>query len=638
MVIDRRTTMQAQQPKVEEGQGVIMCEIHTNKPCEFYCHAHTGFCCSKCVTNHVKCQIEGQFEALEDIYDKFEKQLGYTLQIIEERVSKIDDERDGQREKLAILETLKANDLQKITKFYEEMKARADELRVKTIAKYEDNFTKIVSKLEEHNSTLDVQRAELNGLKTQALKVKSESELIEAPNARHTHASLNQKAVTHILDGLRDCGKSVKIGYELENLLSKEEIFSDLGALSGQYSAIESQMELFMKQHFADLLESQGNREDRAGFLLQKLQAASAKPKKQRIVPQTATEEKKDMTEEYERVWSEMLPSSVDQSTIIAQIRYNSNEIYTFETKKSKFMPYMLFLDDDCKIPFNINNNCSGYVLNDTTLFLFGGEDASKKDRSTNMVYCGNLLTAKDGKKVAMKEITPMLNARQDFTICRGGDSSLYIISGYDSNKVREMRYLPKCEKLDLKTHKFYEIRDVNYPRSRSAAIYVAEKEFLYLFGGFNDQYTNRYLEKIERYNIKLNDWMTLKYNVLDNLEYSPTINCVAIKASPRELLILGGSRDGEYPSAYWVYDFQKSLLIRSKTKYELTDDITGVVVTHPNGTDKTVSYVFSGNIVNQAYSIKTTGGSLTDPLEFMIDEVKPELLALHGEPTTVTK
>lgn len=57
-----------------------------------------------------------------------------------------------------------------------------------------------------------------------------------------------------------------------------------------------------------------------------------------------------------------------------------------------------------------------------------------------------------------------MLFPRSEFSITTI-QNNIYLISGYNSNYSKELRVIPKCEKFDLKSKGFYEIRDINYPR-----------------------------------------------------------------------------------------------------------------------------------------------------------------------------
>jgi len=59
---------------------------------------------------------------------------------------------------------------------------------------------------------------------------------------------------------------------------------------------------------------------------------------------------------------------------------------------------------------------------------------------------------------------------RSELSVANIGNN-IYLISGYNSNFSKEHRVIPKCEKFDLKTKKFYEIRDINYPRISSGLV-----------------------------------------------------------------------------------------------------------------------------------------------------------------------
>eukprot|EP01017_Pseudomicrothorax_dubius_P013795 TRINITY_DN1620_c0_g1_i19.p1 TRINITY_DN1620_c0_g1~~TRINITY_DN1620_c0_g1_i19.p1 ORF type:complete len:582 (-),score=145.91 TRINITY_DN1620_c0_g1_i19:35-1780(-) len=565
--------------------------------------------------------MEGAFEPLDDIYDKFEKQLCFTIGLIEEKIGNLEDERSTQAEKLAIVETLVTKDIEKITQFFEDMKARADQMKANVLEKYNRNLTTIQSKLQLHSTTLESQIADLSKIRADATELKEESSRIEEFSARQTHAALNRRSVSEFFEALKSHGADVKLGIELDSLMSREETFSDLGTLTVNYSAIESQLELFVRQNFPELCE-QYQGEERNSAILAKLQANS-RPRKQKPIVAPPVEEKID-TSNLTRAFAEVNVTT-SSSEFILQTRFSSNEIYTFQITEQKFIPFQLYTDEECTTPFEIFNNCAATIIDDNYVFFLGGEDPAKKDRSSARVFYGNLKNSRLGpmgkgpQRIHIKEINSMAYARQDFTLCRAGRDSLLVISGYDSNLIREKRFIPKVERLDLAAKKFYELRDVNYPRVKGAATYIAEKEFVYLFAGFNENYINKYIDKIERYNFKLNDWATLKFNILDDVAYSPSMNAVALRAQGQEILVLGGSRDGEPVSDAWVFDYQKMILFRRETAKALRDDILTLPV---QSEDRKNAFLFSGNTVNHVYRLNLGQTDST----FVLSEIKGEL------------
>ena len=96
---------------------------------------------------------------------------------------------------------------------------------------------------------------------------------------------------------------------------------------------------------------------------------------------------------------------------------------------------------------------------------------------------------------------------------------------------------------MDLKTLNTYETRDINYPRTWASAINY-NNQYFYAFGGQNPNYIEKYVDKIEKYLVGANDWITIKYNSAENIKYFPCIKSGVFRHGVNNIIILGGERN----------------------------------------------------------------------------------------------
>jgi N-acetylneuraminic acid mutarotase len=269
------------------------------------------------------------------------------------------------------------------------------------------------------------------------------------------------------------------------------------------------------------------------------------------------------------------------------------------------FETFYLYDSKDFDEPFLIFNNCASIIIKNHLGFLFGGEDPSDKDRSSKRAFCFNLEKKTKDSKIVVYELDEMNYSRQEFTLT-AINNFVYLISGYDSNQLKEKRVIPKCEKFDLKTKKFYEIRDINYPRQWACCLNM-NNTHIYTFNGMNPKYLNTYVEKIEKFIINVNDWVVLKYSLLDNVDYVPSMKSTCFKINENEIVIFGGVREHEILTDYFVFDVKKLVIVKKSEKpimkktdeFQNQNDIILLGNKH---------YFYSGTYVNKIYEVKTIG------------------------------
>ena len=355
-------------------------------------------------------------------------------------------------------------------------------------------------------------------------------------------------------------------------MYNKEEIFSEIGNLSLIYSNVESRLSHFICEHFTGIVSEP---------LQIRIENVTQKPVDEyplnigenldQKIKNIENLKKDDQI--YEESFTRILEEQSEyiMNTMLHQLRYSSNEIYLFDTATKNFYSYELYSSSSFKSPFIIFNNSASIIYKNHLIFIFGGEDPNNKDKTSNRVFCLNIEKKTEDNKVVVYEINRMITPRQEFTLSLVG-SSVYIFAGYDSNRAKEKRVITKCEKLDLKSKKFYEIRDINYPRQWASSINY-NNNHIYLFGGINPGYINTYVEKIEKYIINLNDWSVLKYTILGDFLYNPVIKAAVLKISDNEIVILGGCRDDKISRDYYVLDAKKLMFVKKSEKPLLKED-----------------------------------------------------------------
>lgn len=458
-------------------------------------------------------------------------------------------------EKLIVLDNLKNIDLNSLESFFDEIKKKIDTLKSQAIAAYGTNYNLILKKISQHTQKLQSSTATCTSTlqKLRDLQVNLEK-----------NPELGQFIQMETIDEMAATAKKPvipeRVDEELDRLFSKEEIYSQIGSFSVMLGSLESRLGYFISEHLSKFVSEDG-----------------PVAKKNTVDDQL---NRLDLLKSTTQVFEENLASLLEATSeyadlgrkpILQQVRYSSNELYTFDLEVQLFTTYNLFVDPDFQIPFKIFNNCGTCIWKNQLVFFFGGEDPDDKDKTSNRVFCTNITLKNDKNQLLVKEIPNMLFKRQEFSLSALNDS-IYLISGYDMNLNKERRVIPKCERLHLKSRRFYEIRDINYPRQWSSCV-NHNNTHLYVFAGQNPKYMNNFVEKIEKYMAHLNDWSVLKYTILDNFEYEPAIKMGIFKVAENEIAILGGEREGEAVSDYYVFDIKKYMFMKRRAKFLQEDD-----------------------------------------------------------------
>lgn len=568
---------------------LTQCDLHPSKQLEFFCYAHNTFACSMCICQHVDCQVKGQFAALEIIHQKFLSNRDNILAEHTKKTKQIKESFNQVQDKQTVLDGLQTADLNQIEVFFEEMKKKAEALKQSTIANYKKNFKLITDKVQKRLNSIETSMENFAIIETKLSKMSEDLQSITDVKEKQYNSVFMEKQLDEIKSELQAKPNFSKFGEDLEYLLNKEEVFSELGMLSQNYSNLDTKLLVFMKEQFPDMLLNTtlgGDLEDELTMI--------------------NTEETKKKYLEFEEDIGQVLNAHIFdkpvENPVVHQLRYASNELYTFDTVKGKFSEYMLFTSKDYDEPFILFNNCCSVIVKNHLIFLFGGEDPDNNEKSSKRSFCLNLENKTKDNKVVVYELNEMINPRQEMTVCCVGNY-VYLISGYNSNLYKDKRVIPKCEKFDLKSKKFYEIRDINYPRQWASTINV-DNNHVYTFGGFNPNYLNMNVDKIEKYMVKLNDWVVLKFNILDSVEYTPGIKSAVFRMSETDIVILGGSKEGHYSNDYYIFDIKKLVMVKKTEKNLFKDPDEFTNQNNLLWCDDCVC-LFSGNYANRIYKVR---------------------------------
>jgi len=572
-----------------DKSDLLTCEMHPTKQYEFFCYIHNTFVCSMCICQHVDCQVKGQFAALEIIYQKFLSNKENTFAEFNKKIKMLIENSHQHKDKQLVLEGLQQTDLIDIEFFFEEMKKKTEILKQAAISNYKNNFKQIADKVNKRSNNFDILLENYGKIEAKLLKINEDLSNLADSKQKQYHCIFLEKQLNEIKADLQIKPQISMVNEDLECLLNKEEVFSELGHLSQTFSNLETKLFVFMKEQFPDMLHSKtaGDTFDQES-------------------PYVLTEENKKKFLEFEEEIGQVLDTHIFEKgveyPIVHQLRYSSNELYTFDTESGKFAEYSLFTSKDYDDPFIIFNNCCSVIVKNHLIFLFGGEDLEFHEKSSKRSFCLNLSNKTKDNKVVVYELNEMINARQEMTACCVGNY-VYLISGYNSNLYKDKRVISKCEKFDLKSKKFYEMRDINYPRQWASTINV-DNNHVYAFGGFNPNYMNMDVDKIEKFIIKLNDWVVLKFNILDNFEYKPGIKSAAFRMNETDVVILGGSKEGHFSSDYYIFDLKKLVMVK-KTEKNLFPDPDEFTNQNNLTWNKDCVFLFSGNFANRIYKIR---------------------------------
>ena len=489
-------------------------------------------------------------------------------------------------DKLVVLDNLKNIDLGSLESFFDEIKKKTETLKTQAIANYGTNYNAILKKISEHTQKLQssttICTATLQKLRDLEVNLEKSPELGQFIQAE-TISDIASTAKKPIIPS--------RVDDEIELLFSKEEIYSQLGSFSQMLGNLESRLGYFISEHLSTFVtqdnQTRGSKQSTVDNQLSKL----------------------DLLKSTNQIFEENLAALMEGTSeyadlgrkpILPQVRYSSNEVYTFDMETQSFANYELFVDNDYQIPFKIFNNSGTTIWKNQLIFFFGGEDPDDKDKTSNRSFCANLTLKNDKNQVLVKEIPRMLFKRQEFSLSAINDS-IYLISGYDMNLNKERRVISKCERLHLKSRRFYEIRDINYPRQWSSCV-NHNNTHLYVFAGQNPKYMNNFVEKVEKYMAHLNDWSVLKYTILDNFEYEPAIKMGIFKVAENEIAILGGEREGVTMNDYYVFDIKKYMFMKRRPKFLKEDD--HFANRNDFGFDENKAFLFSGCFANRIYEI----------------------------------
>lgn len=489
-------------------------------------------------------------------------------------------------EKLLALDNLKNIDMGSIESFFDEIKKKIDSLKSQAITNYGINYNSILKKVNENTKQLQL----AVGTCTSTLqKLKElETNLEKSPDLAQF---IQPETINEMAGNAKKPVRAPPVDEEIEKLFSKEIIYSQIGSFSEMLGNLESRLAYFISEHLSNFVSDD---------------QATPGPYKETVDDQISKlDQLKTANQILDENFANLLEGAaefadVGRKPLLHQVRYSSNEIYVFDLESKEFISYELFTGSDYKTPFNIFNNSGSCVWKNHLVFFFGGEDPADKDKTSNRAFCTNITLKNEKNQLIVKEIPNMLFKRQEFSLAPLGDS-IYIISGYDMNLNKERRVIPKCERLHMKSRKFYEIRDINYPRQSSSCI-NHNNTHLYVFAGQNPKYMNNFVEKVEKYMPHLNDWSVLKYTILDNFEYEPAIKMGIFKVGEQEIAILGGERDGEPVSDYYVFDIKKYMFIKRRPKFLKEDD--HFANRNDSAFDDNKAYLFSGCFANRVYEI----------------------------------
>ena len=495
------------------------------------------------------------------------------------------------KERAAAFENLRNIDTNSIEALFEEMKNKLEIMKAKSISNYKTKYGLLLQKIQDYTDNL------------QAASETCASTLERLYDLRTNiskNATLGQFILPDTVEGMAIKAKvPIKRNYideELESLLIKEEIYSEIGSFSATLGNLESRLACYLNEHFSGFVTESNPTKVVKRDLVKT--SSSLEP----IKPRSTL-----LAENFEALLEESVEClDISRKPLLHQVRYASNQIYTFDLETQGFLNYELFTDSTYDTPFNIFHNSGSCVWKNQLVLLFGGEDPDQKSKTSNRVFCANISFKNEKNQLIVKEIPSMLFRRQEFSLATIGDS-IYLISGYDMNLNKERRVISKCERLHIKSRRFYEIRDINYPRQWSSCISHNNSQ-LYVFAGQNPKYMNTFVDKVEKYMPHLNDWSVLKYTILDNFEYEPAIKMGIFKTAENEIAILGGERDDVTQKDYYIFDLKKNMFVKRKAKFLKDDD--HFANCNDSALEENKILIFSGSFANRVYNIDASDKS----------------------------
>ena len=80
-------------------------------------------------------------------------------------------------------------------------------------------------------------------------------------------------------------------------------------------------------------------------------------------------------------------------------------------------------------------------------------------------------------------------------------------------------------------------------------------------------------MDKIEKYLVNANDWITIKYSIAENISYFPLEKSAVFRSGINDIIILGGERDGQRSKTYYVFDTKKLIFVAKNGKKLVKQD-----------------------------------------------------------------
>jgi len=586
-----------------QDSNKLTCPNHPDKESAFYCFKHSTLACLRCVSVHVQCQLENQFQPLEEIFETLQQDIIKQKETISSELQDYGSKIQDNQNKVTILDSLKSLDIQAIQDYFEDLKKKAEEMKQKAIENYEARYAAALSKVQANNKSYAQSFNRKNEQFAKLEQIQENIQELTTVQSKKAKAIELFNEVEQVKLEARNVVDFKSLDHEVDTLMSQEEVFSEIGHMTLVYSQISSKVSNFVNEQMPEYIKG-----------LDAL--AKAKKDEEERNDQETLEDKlgkieylKDENQVYEDNFFKVLEEADEivpkkNNTRLHQLRFCSNEVNVFDCVTGKFTCYELFTTNSYKTPFYIFNSCGSALYKNHLVFLFGGEDPVLNDKSSNRVFCFNLDHANADNQIVVYEISQMSNARQEFSLATI-DNSIYIVSGYDTNKSKDYRVIPKCERLDVKSKTFCDMRDINYPRQGACSLNV-NNTHIYVFGGQNPKYLDFYVDKIERYAIKLNDWSVVKYSIMNDFTYEAGMNAAAFRMNATDVIILGGQRGSEVLNGYYVFDMRKLLFVKKEEKFLKEADNfynQNDIETDLDEKEPSAVKVFSGNRVNHIYN-----------------------------------
>ena len=120
--------------------------------------------------------------------------------------------------------------------FFEEMKKKAETLKQSTIANYKKNFKLVTDKVQKRLNSIETSMENFAIIETKLSKMNEDLQNISDVKEKQYNSVFFEKQLDEAKAELQAKPNFNKFGEDLEYLLNKEEVFSELGMLSQNYS------------------------------------------------------------------------------------------------------------------------------------------------------------------------------------------------------------------------------------------------------------------------------------------------------------------------------------------------------------------------------------------------------------------